>query len=146
VWILDVGTKFNVSTYAGSLSSVILVEGSVSLQSVNKQELFLLPEEQAIYSESTGTFNTQRVDIHSFISWKDGYLTFEDTPITEALKQIERYYNLSFNYDDNVSFQNLTCTGKIILSENLDNVMTALTLISATKYKKEDKLIYIYKE
>lgn len=140
------GTKFNISSYPGSLSSVVLVEGSVSLCSADKPELFLLPEEQAIYSESTGTFDTRKVDVDPFISWKEGYLTFEDTPVIEALKQIERYYNLSFNYEDDISFQGLTCTGKIILSENMDNVMTALTLISATKYKKEDKLIYIYQE
>lgn len=140
------GTKFNVSSYSGSLSSVVLVEGSVSLRSDDAREVFLSPEEQAVYSESTGTFETRKVDVHVFTSWKEGYLTFEDTPITEALKQIERYYNLSFNFDDNVSFHGLTCTGKIILSNNLDNVMKALTLISCTKYRKEDKRIYIYKE
>lgn len=139
------GTKFNVSTYPGSPSSVVLVEGSVSLRSAGNQELRLSPDEQAVYLDN-GTFHTQKVDVTPFISWKKGYLTFEDTPITEVLKQIERYYNLSFNYGDNVSFQGLTCTGKIILSDNLDNVMTALTLISSTKYKKEEKLIYIYKE
>ena len=140
------GTKFNISTYPDSPSSVVLVEGSVGLRSADKKELFLLPAEQAVYSEATGTFDTRKVDVHSFISWKEGYLTFEDTPVIEALKQIERYYNLSFNYGADVSFQGLTCTGKIILSDNLDNVMTALTLISATKYKREGKLIYIYKE
>ena len=140
------GTKFNISTYSGSPSSVVLVEGSVSLQSAERQELFLSPNEQAVYSEATGAFDTRKVDVHSFISWKEGYLTFEDTPVIEALKQIERYYNLSFNYEDDISLQSLTCTGKIILSDNLDNVMTTLTLISDTKYKKKDKLIYIYKE
>lgn len=140
------GTKFNISTYSDSPSFVVLVEGSVSLQSTEREELFLSPHEQAIYSEATGTFDTREVDVHSFISWKEGYLMFEDTPVIEALKQIERYYNLSFNYGDDVSFQGLTCTGKIILSDNLDNVMTALSLISATTYKKEGKQIYIYKE
>lgn len=140
------GTKFNISTYSGSPSSVVLVEGSIGLQSANKQELLLSPDEQAVYSEATGTFDTRKVNVNFFISWKDGYLTFEDTPVTDALKQIERYYNLSFSYGDDISLQELTCTGKIILSDNLDNVMTALTLISATSYKKEDKLIYIYKE
>ncbi len=140
------GTKFNASSYAGSPASVVLVEGSIGLQSDDgKQELRLSPDEQAVYSDN-GTFQTKRVDVQPFISWKDGYLTFEDTPVTEALKQIERYYNLSFNYGDEVSFQGITCTGKIILSDNLDNVMTALTLISAMKYKKKDKLIYIYKK
>lgn len=139
------GTKFNVSSYPGSTSSVVLVEGIVGLQAANKQELVLSPREQAIYSDN-GTFQTQKVDVTPFISWKEGYLSFEDTPVTEALLQIERYYNLSFNYGDNISFQGLTCTGKIILSDNLDNVMTTLSLISDTKYKKEDKLIYIYKK
>lgn len=140
------GTKFNVTSYSDTPSSVVLVEGSVSLQSTDRQELFLSPNEQAVYSETTGTFDTRIVDVHSFISWKEGYLSFEDTPVIKALKQIERYYNLSFNYEDDISFQGLTCTGKIILSDNLDNVMTALTLISNTKYKREDKRIYIFKE
>lgn len=140
------GTKFNVSAYSGSPSNVVLVEGKVSLQSAERQELFLSPKEQAIFSETTGTFDTREVDIHSFISWKDGYLTFADTPVTDALKQIERYYNLSFNLDNNVSFKELTCTGKIILSDNLDNVMTALSLISGTEYKRENNRIYIHKK
>lgn len=139
------GTKFNVSSYAESASSVVLVEGSIGLQTTNREEILLSPYEQATYNND-GTFEKRKVDARSFISWKEGYLIYDDTPIIEVLKQIERYYNLSFNYDDDISFQGLTCTGKIILSDNLDNVMTALTLISYTKYKKEDKLIYIYKE
>ena len=139
------GTKFNVSTYPGSTSSVVLVEGSIGLQSADKPELILSPKEQAIYSDN-GIFQIKEVNVTQFISWKDGYLSFEDTPIIVALKQIERYYNLSFNYGDNLSFQGFTCTGKIILSDNLDNVLSALTLISSTHYKKEDKLIHIYKK
>lgn len=139
------GTKFNITSYSGSPSSVVLIEGSISLKSADMQELFLSPSEQAIYSEATGAFDTQEVDVASFISWKDGYLTFEDTPIIHALKQIERYYNLSLDYGDDVSFHGLTCTGKIILSDNIDNVLLALTLMSDTQYKREDKLIYIYK-
>lgn len=140
------GTKFNVSAYSGTPSNVVLVEGRVSLQTAEKEELFLSPKEQAVFSETTGTFDTREVDIRSFISWKEGYLTFADTPVTDALKQIERYYNLSFNLDNNVSFKGLTCTGKIILSDNLDNVMTALSLISGTEYKRENNRIYIYKK
>lgn len=138
------GTKFNISAYHDSPSSVVLVEGSIGLSSTNRQEIFLKPDEQAIYSEATGTFETQKVDTRSFTSWKEGYLLFEDTPVIEALKQIGRYYNLSFNFGEDVSFQELTCTGKIILSDNLDNVMTALSLISTTEYKRENRHIYIF--
>lgn len=138
------GTRFNVSSYTGSSSSVVLVEGSIGLQSTDMEELILSPNELATYSDK-GVFDTRIVDVTSFTSWKEGYLTFDDTPVTDALKQIERYYNLSFDFDDSITFQGLTCTGKIILADNLDNVMTTLSLISETKFKREGKLIYIYK-
>ena len=139
------GTKFNVSAYADSSPSVVLVEGKVSLQPENKQETFLSPSEQAVYS-GNGTFNTQKVDPYQFISWKNGYLEFNKTPMTEVLKQIERYYNLSFNFDNDVNLLKRTCTGKIYLSENLDNVMTTVGLLSSTKYIKDNNQIFITNE
>lgn len=139
------GTRFNVSAYADSPKSIVLVEGSVGLQSIDGNEISLAPNEQAIYSRD-GTFNTQKVDVNHFISWKNGYLMFEDAPMPEVLKQIERYYNLSFNYDKDVTLKDLTCNGKIILSENLDNVMTTITLLTSVQYKKENNRIYITNE
>ncbi len=137
------GTKFNISNYTGSLQTVVLVEGRVSLQSANKKEIFLIPGEQAIYSEN-GIFNTQKVDVNQFVCWKDGYLSFDKTPMTEVLRQIGRYYNLSFNYDQDINLQKRTCSGKIYLSDNLDNVMTAIALLSSTRFQKDDNTIYLY--
>ena len=140
------GTKFNVSSYTGVQSSVVLVEGSVGLSiDTKKEELKLSPNEQAIFYNETKSFETKEVDIEKFTSWKDGYLTFKDTPVTEVLKQIERYYNLSFEYENDISFKDKTCTGKIILSDNIDNVMSAMALISDTKYQLINNQIYIYK-
>jgi ferric-dicitrate binding protein FerR (iron transport regulator) len=136
------GTKFNISNYSGSAQSVILVKGSVSLQLSNKKELFLTPSEQAIYSES-GTIDTRKVDVNQFISWKDGYLSFDKTPMTEVLEQVGRYYNLSFNFENDASLQKRTCTGKIYLSDNLDNVMTIIGLLSSTTYTRTENKILI---
>jgi ferric-dicitrate binding protein FerR (iron transport regulator) len=120
---------------------VVLVEGRVSLQPTNKQETFLSPNEQAVYDN--GTFNTQKVDVNQFISWKNGYLELNKTSMTEVLKQIGRYYNLSFNFDKDVNLQKRTCSGKIYLSENLDNVMITIGLLSSTQFTKKDNQIYI---
>ena len=38
---------------------------------------------------------------------------------------------------------NTTCKGKLYLSENVDNVMNAIALLSSTYYKRDDKTIYI---
>ncbi len=136
------GTKFNISNYSGSVQSIILVEGSVSLQLSDKKEMFLKPNEQAIYSES-GMFETQKVDVNQFTSWKEGYLSFDKAPMTEVLQQIGRYYNLSFNFDNDINLQKRTCTGKIYLSDNLDNVMTIIGLLSSTTYTRIENKILI---
>ena len=136
------GTKFNISAYADSPQSVVLVEGSVGLQSSVGKETKLMPNEQAVYA-GDGIFDKQKVDVNPFISWKNGYLEFDKTPMTEVLKQIGRYYNLSFDFDNDVNLQRRTCTGKIYLSENLDNVMTTISLLSSTTYTKNDNRIFI---
>jgi len=141
--VIVYGTKFNVASYADSPKSIVLVEGSIGLQSSGGSEIKLMPNEQAIYSES-GTFNRQKVDATQFISWKDGYLIFDKTPMEDVLKQIERHYNLSFNFSNDVSLSGLTCTGKIILSEELDDVMTTITLLSSTKYEIDNNRVSIF--
>lgn len=139
------GTKFNISHYSDSPQSVTLVEGSVALRSGTDRELFLSPNEQAVYRKN-GMFDKQAVDVNRIISWKDGYLTLDRTPVSEVLKQIGRYYNLAFDYEADVNLQKRTCTGKIYLSDNLDYVMTTVALLSSTGYEKQGNRIYIMNE
>lgn len=139
------GTCFNLSTYESTNPWVVLVEGSVGVKSGKGKEMKLQPNERAYYDKN-GNLNKNSVDVNNYVSWKDGYLTYQETPMIDVLRQIERYYNLSFNLDDHVTLENITCCGKIILSDNLDNVLTAMTLISKTRYHKENNSIYIYKK
>jgi hypothetical protein len=141
------GTSFNVSAYKSSMASVVLVKGSVALQTKGKKDEFKLePNYMACFNAEDGRFNSQKVDVSKYISWKDGYLTFEQTSMSEVLKQIERYYNLSFNFDKDINLQKRTCTGKIHLSDNIDNVMTTITLLTATSYIRDNNIILITNE
>ena len=63
--------------------------------------------------------------------------------MTEVLQNIGRYYNLSFNFDNDINLQNRTCTGKIHLSENLDNVMSIIGILTSTTYTRDDNKIVI---
>src|SRR5690606_3256110 len=119
------GTAFNVSTYENTSPSVVLVEGSVALKTPGKKgETSLVPNQLAIYDTQTGTFSRQQVCVSSYNSWKEGYLILNNTPMTEILRLVGKYYNLSFSFEQDVNLQKRTCTGKIYLSENLDNVTT----------------------
>lgn len=138
------GTSFNITTYEDAAPEVVLVEGSISLKQTDmKEEMMIHPNEMVSFDPSTGSFSKTVVNVDSYISWKDDYLSLDKTPMTELLKRIERYYNLSFNYDQDVNLQKRTCTGKIFLSDNLDNVMTTIALLSSTRYENVNNRIYI---
>lgn len=138
------GTKFNLSLYESEQPSVVLVEGKISmLPSYNiKDEILLASNDQAIYTEN-GNIIKQKVNVDNFISWKNGYLIFNETPMPDVLKEIGRYYNLSFNYDNDINLQKRACTGKIYLSKDLDNVMKTLAVLSSLKYNRTNDIIYI---
>lgn len=137
------GTKFNISAYQEeNSSSVVLVEGSVGVRThLIKEEIKLAPNDMlSLYEDG---LEKKQVDISSFVSWKDGYLILDSTPMTEILKQVGRYYNITFNIPDKTAFNQLSCTGKIYLSKDLDNVMKTVSLLSDTNFKRENKTIYI---
>lgn len=137
------GTKFNVSDYRSNIASIVLVEGSVGLSnSENSKELMMKPNQIATFTEDDKVFVTKNVDATNFISWIKGYLIFDNTPISEVLDHIERYYNVSFDFGNSIELPNATCSGKIVLSESLENVMTTIALLSSVDFKIKDNKIY----
>lgn len=138
------GTSFNLSAYDDSPHFVALVNGSVELKSINGAdgEVMLMPNELAIYNKN-GQFEKSRVDVEQYITWKDGFLSFNKAQMSEVLQKVGRYYNLSFDYGKDTNLQTRTCTGKIYLSDNLDVVMTTVALLTSTNYEKKNNNIYI---
>lgn len=137
------GTKFNISAYQENTSSLVLVEGIVGVRSTvaAKEEVRVQPSE--LLTLTGDGFEKHHVDVSGYVSWKDGYLLLQSTPITEVLKKIERYYNLTFSIPDVEQIAQVTCNGKLILSPNLDNVMETVSILSNTRYKRENEIIYI---
>jgi len=137
------GTSFNITSYKDmKTQSVVLIEGSVSIiVAASKDEMFMMPDEMILLRDNT--HEKIKVDVTKYISWKDGYLQMDKTPIDEVLKQIERYYNLSFSIGENLNLSSKTCSGKIYLSQNLDNVMETISLLTSTHYTRDDNKIYI---
>lgn len=138
------GTKFNVSAHENYPTTIVLEEGKISLRTkTNNREIFLTPNELAHVTPS-GEINKRIVNVDKYTSWKDGYLVFDKTPISEVLRQLEKYYNLSFEFDANINLNMRTCTGNIYLSDNVDNVMKTIALLTSMEYKKENNFINIF--
>lgn len=136
------GTRFNISAYPDDKAqSVVLVSGNVGVKSVNDAETYLQPSEMLLYNGKR--MEKKKVDTARYTSWKDGYIIMEQTPISDVLKIIERYYNLSFEIRDHVDLASRTCDGKLYLSDNLDNVMKTISILSSIQYTRDGRTIYI---
>lgn len=136
------GTSFNVSSYENEQPQVTLLSGSVSLTAEQAEQFFLSPSEQAVL-EGGGYFTKQVVDVSEYISWRNGHLILDKTPLTDVLKKIERYYNLTFDNKNFENFKDIRCKGKLILSENLENVLRSISILSSTSYTIDNNIIYI---
>ncbi len=138
------GTSFNVSAYANDAAQyVVLVEGKVQLHA-GELKTFMEPNEKVELLD--GTFTKEVVDVNEYISWTNDVLIFNETPISEILKKIGRYYNVEFENSTNTAFNEKTCSGKLFLSSDLDSVMTSITHITSTTYNRTNNIININKK
>lgn len=133
------GTEFNISAYDDEVETkTTLVEGSVQIanrqsNTVNK----LLPGEQSVvYRETT---ETKQVDVQQYIAWKDGNFNFDNTPLSDMMKQMARWYDVDVVYENDVP--NELFNGTLSRNVTLQTVLELLR-ISEIKYRiQEDKLI-----
>ena len=127
------GTTFDVKAYENSNDQrVVLVEGSVGVSTIDNMEADMVPNESLDISSSRLVKNN--VDTEIYTSWKNGYLIFDNTPIKSILLELSRYYNVSFSDVEN-DLKRETCTGKIYLSSNLEDVLETLSTLSNNAFK-----------
>lgn len=133
------GTKFDIQAYKqDNSSSIILVEGKVSMKSNNNskaKEVFLAPHQKATLSDGSTNFDIDEVEnVEKYTSWTEGYLIFTNEDITHLLKQVSRYYNVDIEVDATENFDKIY--GKLDLKDDIVLVLDGLSFISKTKYKK----------
>ena len=136
------GTSFNVSSYTEDIiESVVLVSGKVAVEN-KERSLILNPNEMALISD--GEISHEIVNVSEYISWKSGYMELNKAPLNDVMKKISRYYNIEFKFNNDLDFYTRTCSGKLFLSENLNDVLEAFSKMTFLDYEQNDNRITIY--
>ncbi len=139
------GTEFNISAYEEEpTESIVLVKGRVQVETENNTRITLTPSEMATVTSHTVT--KEHVDVSQYISWRDGVIELNKTSMAEVLRKLGRYYNVSFENNGDVQLNEKTVSGKLFLSSSLDSVMTSVSILSSTRYMREDDRIIIRKK
>jgi len=139
------GTSFNVSAYNDdNKKTVVLIDGKITIKTEGNDKIDLFPNEKIDIEEHK--LLKEKVDVSEYISWTKGVLEFEQTPMSEILKKIGRYYNVRFDGSPDIALNEKSCSGKLFLSNNLDSVLTSVSVLSSTIYKRENNKIHIIKK
>lgn len=134
------GTKFNVTAYCtDEYKSVVLAEGSISVRLNTSEDLILSPNQKL--NIQSGSSRISEVNPYDYICWKDGIMNFSNEKLGALLLRLSRYYGVDFECDKLLSEK--SCTGKMILFDDLDEVLETLTDIFPIHYTKEDDKIKI---
>ena len=98
--VIVYGTSFNVRSFADEKEIRIgLVEGKLAVKERTNEAdpVILFPGEGVIYYPHRDEKIVKvDIDIEKLIAWKTGILLFEDEPIGEVLKTLERWYGVEF--------------------------------------------------
>jgi ferric-dicitrate binding protein FerR (iron transport regulator) len=102
-----------------------LLEGKVLVKK-QQEQLALLPGQQAEIRNDHATKITLRktVDIDKVMAWKNGLFNFEDQPLQEIMRQLERWYDIDVIYEKGVP--DIELAGEISKGTTLNGLLTGL--------------------
>lgn len=136
------GTSFNLSSYSNDDKLVVtLISGEVSLINNKKsreKEIKMVPnQELIILSEKPKLLNNANTVKRT--AWKDGLLLFDNTPMSEVVKKIERWYGVTIVVKD-PKIYDYSFTAKF-KSESVSQVLEILKISSNINFNIEDTTV-----
>lgn len=121
------GTHFNVNAYGNEAAmKTTLLEGSVMVAPVAKRQrpVVLKPDQQAELVPGAPLVVHENADIDKVMAWKNGLFNFDKVPITEVMKQIERWYDITVVYEKGVP--DIEFFGELSRNISLNELVDAL--------------------
>lgn len=133
--IQALGTEFNVNYYGENNNiKAFLVEGSISISQQNDKAVIKPNQLYQIDDLSSDVKISEIKNPTAQYAWKSGYFEYSNTPLSEILEDLSRWYNFSF--DISPKYKDKTLTGKISRKQPFSEVLAILEF-SGIKYRKE---------
>lgn len=134
------GTSFNVRAYPDENQlKTTLVEGSVALSYGANAEnaIKLVPGKMAVY-EMGKKMVVANTNLETHTSWHLGYLYLKNEPLSDLIKTLERYYNVSIQLADN-SEEERNFSGRLGLQHDIKEVMEIIALTTGHSAEKTER-------
>ena len=137
------GTQFNIQNYSDEHEIITtLVEGAVQLSS---DKTILHPGEQATYNKATRETQVETVDTELFTAWREGRLIFKSTRLETVLKQLSRWYDVKFVYEEE-RLKDLIFSGKMKKYDNGNVILGILKATGKIDFIQQDSVIHVKRQ
>ncbi len=149
ITVLVRGTKFNLTSYKNDNNiSALLLSGNITVlkkHNNKEEEIAVKPNERISIEKKDKQTVSLSIPAETFpiLGWKDGWLVFDETPISEVLKKLERWHGISFVIED-PEILNQKFTARFH-EESISQILEMMHHVSLLKYKLEDKTAILYK-
>jgi transmembrane sensor len=131
------GTHLNVMAYPEeNCVEVVLQEGKVSfIERAGKPEISMIPSERLI--SRAGQVSKLIVDPSKFTGWTKGRMIFNNDPMAEVARRIERWYNVEVVLTDR-ELEKYAFRGTFE-DDKLEDVFRLLSMTSPIRYRIEPR-------
>jgi transmembrane sensor len=136
------GTSFNVKNYEDDvLQEITVSEGMVGISDKRGELKQLTPGLQAVFNKNTKKISFIQANPEVVSSWKYNELKFDNTPFTEVIKYLERWYGVNIKIDPSmVGKHNYTFR---IKTESLTEMLEKIRLMTPINYNIDGKDVVI---
>ncbi len=97
------GTKFNIRNYSyDTQATVSLLEGRVCVSDMQNDcnNLILRPNQKVVMDKTTRRLVKSDAEAAKSVNWKSGVLRFDDMPLRDIVKELERSYNVKITLEN----------------------------------------------
>jgi len=132
--VMAVGTEFNFCAYTGDNKfSASLKEGKIRVSEKSvKRMTFAIPGEQVTFFNSEKKMTKSSVEVQDVIAWKEGRLIFNNTPLSDVVLSLGRWFNADIKLEDKtIANYRYTAT---FTNESLMQVLDLLEMSASIEY------------
>ena len=141
------GTTFDVNTYEDEGKSfVVLVEGLVEVSAGKGESRIITPGHMAEVKmyDVQAKIRVSRCDTEHYVAWKNGNFSFRHASLTEILKRVSRYYDVTVIREQ--VFEEEYYTGDVSSDVSLESLLAVIESSTSVSFKVERKIVYVQKK
>ncbi|MEO9513509.1 MAG: FecR domain-containing protein [Flavobacteriaceae bacterium] len=144
------GTVFGVTNYLDEQSiNTVLKSGSVqisyhnnSTSSAQTDKMKISPGTKASYNKKTKSIVSEKVNVDTYFSWREGFLVFKNHNLEFIMKRISRYYNVEIKIGEE-ALTSETFSGYLDLNEDIEKVIESIKQSTNMDYELTENEIII---